>query len=63
MEVLPVRKPLSPALESHTRAPKGEPLTDEERAELEEARRTPAEQWIPHAEILAELAERIRRGE
>jgi hypothetical protein len=54
-----VRPPESPAAAAARNAPKGEPLTDEERACVEVARRRPG---IPHAEVMRELEERKRRG-
>jgi hypothetical protein len=59
--VLPARKG-DPVREALARAPKGEPLTAEERARIE-AVRTDKRPRIPHASIMAQLEERIRRGE
>jgi len=42
---------------------RGEPLTDAERTLLAAATRKPEGPGIPHSAVMAELAERERRGE
>jgi hypothetical protein len=60
--VAPARTKGDPVREALARAPRGEPLTAEERARIE-AVRTDKRPRIPHASIMAQLEERIRRGE
>jgi hypothetical protein len=55
-----VTKAEAPAVIATRNAPKGPPLTDEERARIEAARR---DNGIPHADIMRQLEERKRRGE
>jgi hypothetical protein len=47
---------------STAKAARGEPLTDEERTLLAGPGRNPAGPGVPHAQVVAELAERQRRG-
>jgi hypothetical protein len=47
---------------STAKAARGEPLTDEERTLLGGPGRNPAGPGVPHAQVVAELAERQRRG-
>jgi hypothetical protein len=51
----------SPAVAALRKLARGESLTDAERALL--ATRKPSGPGIPHAAVMAELAERERRGE
>jgi len=52
-------EPEAPSLIAARKAPKGEPLSEEERARIEAARRG---RGVPHAEILRQLEERKRSG-
>jgi hypothetical protein len=51
--------PEAPSVTAARKAPKGEPLTDEERARVDAARRGAG---VPHAEIMRQLEERKRHG-
>ena len=50
----------NPMLEALKRAPLGEPLSDDERRAIEEARAL--DKWIPGPQVTAEIAERRRRA-
>ena len=52
-----------PATVAARAAPKGPPLSEEERARVEAMRKAKSEGLIPHAEILRRLEERKQRGE
>jgi hypothetical protein len=53
----------SPAVAALRKLARGEPLTEAERALLDRATRKPSGPGTPHAAVMAELAERERRGE
>ena len=52
-----------PAVLAAQRAPKGAPLSDEERARVEAMRKAKPEELVTHAEILRQLDERKHRDE
>ena len=61
MSAKPTPAPKDPALESLEHAAAGPPLTDADRARLAQIRRGPRP-TVAHAQVLAELEERRKRG-
>jgi hypothetical protein len=53
----------APAVVAARAAPKGPPLSEQERARVDAMRNGSPEDLIPHAEILRQLEERKHRGE